>query len=457
MSFQLPSDPELERQLLAICLVDADAFLEARDSVTGSEFFAPGNQAVWAALCSVHADAGTVDGVLVEAAVEVRGDAEFGRKALEAARSTLPRVGRVAAVADGVRDLAIARELIMWAMRHPRTLADSEGGVRAWLDASEAAFGQILAGRASVARGVDMKDAAAEAWRALEARSKSDTPKGRPMGLAALERLLGGLRDGSLVVLAGRPGMGKSALAMHIACTVAQSDPVLVVSQEMPTGELVDRIAAARARVPVEAIAQASIGADTWDQVAGGYAMAAELDMRIEDRPGLTMEDVRRAARRMKRERGGRLGLVVIDYLQLMRARDQRIPREQQVAEMTRGAKELAKELGLPVLLLSQLNRSLESRPNKRPQLSDLRESGAIEQDCDVAMFVYRDEVYDPHSQDKGVAEIIVGKNRSGRCGRARVAFLAERTAFADLQEDSNVVPIRAPSHNDNERRYWDD
>jgi replicative DNA helicase len=250
-------------------------------------------------------------------------------------------------------------------------------------------------------------------------------------GFTDIDSMTSGLQPGDLVIVAGRPSMGKTSFAMNMAESVAVKGklPVAVFSMEMPGEQLAMRLMSSLGRINAHKMRTGKLEDDDWPKLTVAIGSLAEAPLFIDDSAGLTPLELRARARRLKREHG--LGLIIIDYLQLMQAGDTAGEnRATEISAITRSLKGLAKELHVPVIALSQLNRSLEQRPNKRPIMSDLRESGAIEQDADVIFFIYRDEVYNEDSQDKGTAEVIIGKQRNGPIGTCRLTFLGEYTRF---------------------------
>lgn len=268
---------------------------------------------------------------------------------------------------------------------------------------------------------------------------------GASTGLHDLDDLLGGLRGGQLIIIGGRPAMGKSSIALQIAAHDAeQRNAVLVLSLEMPATELAAREVSRASRIPVADLMRGKLREDDWAKLTHGASIVNNMRMIVDDQSNLSLIEVAAKARTAKRKH--KIGMLVIDYLQLMRGEGDN--RNQELESITRGLKSLAKDLDIPVIALSQLSRKCEERTNKRPMLSDLRESGGIEQDADVVIFVYRDEVYNPDSQDIGTAELIVAKQRNGPPGRIRVTFLGEYTQFADYMgpqtfEQQNTTPKR--------------
>jgi replicative DNA helicase len=271
----------------------------------------------------------------------------------------------------------------------------------------------------------------------IETLFEQDDPiTGVSTGFVDFDRQTSGLQPGDMVVIAGRPSMGKTAFAMNIAENVAikVKRPVAVFSLEMPGESLAMRMMSSLGHIDQNKVRTGQLQDDEWPRLTSAINLLSEATMHIDDTAGITPTEMSARARRLKREQGD-LGLIIIDYLQLMQAPGAAENRTNEISAISRSLKALAKELSVPVIALSQLNRSLEQRTNKRPIMSDLRESGAIEQDADLVVFLYRDEYYNPESQDKGVAEIIIGKQRNGPTGTVRMAFKGQYTRFDDLVE----------------------
>ncbi len=255
-------------------------------------------------------------------------------------------------------------------------------------------------------------------------------------------RLTGGMRPGNLIIVAGRPAMGKTAFAVDVAMRVAmERHPALILSMEMGDTELADRLIANAGRVALSAVLAGDMEGDNGDRIMTAVSKLHDLPLIIDEQGGLTMFDVASKARSVKRKHG--LSLMVVDYLQLMSGDGD--TRNSQIEQITRGMKSLAKELQIPIVLLSQLSRKCEERTNRRPIPSDLRESGAIEQDADVILMVYRDEVYSPDSPDKGTAELIVAKNRQGAIGTVRLAYIGDQTRFEQLAHGWQPAEVDRP------------
>lgn len=258
---------------------------------------------------------------------------------------------------------------------------------------------------------------------------------GLTTGFRDLDERTSGMQPSDLIIVAGRPSMGKTTLAMNIVenALISSGLPVLVFSMEMPADALAMRMLSSLGRIDQTKVRNGKLEEDDWPRLTSAVSLLKDKPLYIDDTPGLSPTELRSRARRIARENGGKIGLIMVDYLQLMRVPGNTEGRTAEISEISRSLKGIAKELSCPVVALSQLNRSLEQRPNKRPINSDLRESGAIEQDADVIMFVYRDEVYNEDTPDKGVAEIIIGKQRNGPIGTIRLAFIGKYTKFEDL------------------------
>lgn len=271
---------------------------------------------------------------------------------------------------------------------------------------------------------------------------QEDAIIGVSTGYADLDSKTSGLQPSDLIIIAGRPSMGKTSLAMNLAEHIAikGDKPVAVFSMEMPAEQLVMRMMSSLGHIDQNRVRTGQLLDDDWPRLSSAISLLNDAKLYIDDSPGLTPMEVRARARRLMREHG-QLGLIVIDYLQLMQSSRRSENRTSEISEISRNLKALAKELQVPVIALSQLNRNLEQRTDKRPVMSDLRESGAIEQDADLVLFIYRDEVYNEDSPDKGIAEIIIAKQRNGPIGRIKLAFMGQFTRFENLAHDAYFNP----------------
>ncbi len=360
-----------------------------------------------------------------------------GDEYLLALTDTIPTVANIEAHAKIVLEKAVVRRVIHACHETSARGYGDYGSMEEYLDEAERSMFEVAKERLKsgyehinevVLRTFEEITAAAE---------RKEHITGLPTGFRHLDWYTAGFHPGDLVICAGRPGMGKTAFAMNIAihaCRARQAT-VAVFSLEMPKEQLARRLLCSEAGVDGNKLRTGRLTRDDWAPLTRAAGELSELPVWMDDTPALTLMELRAKARRLKSDKG--LELIVVDYLQLMRSGTRSESREQEISEISRSLKGLAKELSLPVLALSQLNRGVESRGNKdkRPQLSDLRESGAIEQDADTILFIYRDEVYNPESTDKGIAEIIIGKQRAGPTGIVKCLFRREYTRFENLDQ----------------------
>ncbi len=332
-----------------------------------------------------------------------------------------------------VRERAILRKLIWVATEIASEGYGAESDTEEYLDKAEKAIFEVTARQVKPSF-VPLKEILRDAFaRIEELYERQDAVTGVPSGYHELDQLTAGLQPSDLIIIAGRPGTGKTSFVLNIAqhAAIKSGTPVGFFSLEMSKEQLVMRMLCSEAKVDSQRVRRGNLRDSDWPKLTRAAGALAEAPIYIDDTPGVSTLELRAKCRRLKSEAG--LGLVVVDYLQLMRGKGKYDVREQEISEISRTLKALAKELHVPVVALSQLNRGVESRADKRPMISDLRESGAIEQDADVIMFIYRDEIYDKESQDKGLAEIIVGKQRNGPTGDIKLAFIAEYTTFENL------------------------
>lgn len=398
-----------------------------------SDFYLPENEAVFRAIQTLQADSKPVDFLTVAEKIGTLPDGTLALGFTGELVHNVPSVANANEYSQIVKARSIDRALLEISQRIAEIAHDTQP-IQEKIAAIQAeVMGVDLDSGADEI--VDAWDVLSEHMNVLERREElKGQLDGLSTGITDLDQMIQGLRPEQLIVVAGRPGMGKTTLAMNIAADVAirQSKKVLAVSLEMSNGQLMDRFLAAEGKVPLQDIksGRGFIGENGLRMQAAG-AKIKSSGLKMSERPGMTMNKIRSAARRMKRRSG--LDLIVIDYLQLIDSEGRNENRVNEVSAMSRGAKLMARELQCPVILLSQLSRNCEQRPNKRPVASDLRESGAIEQDADIILFVYRDEVYHPDSEQKGVAEIIIGKGRDIEMGTCKAAFLGQYSRFENL------------------------
>jgi len=339
-----------------------------------------------------------------------------------------------------VREKSVLRRLIHTASEIIQKGHEAGGDVDTFLDEAERTIFEIGEDRARVGF-VHLKEALKRSFKQIEQLyEKRSLVTGVPTGFTEVDRMTSGMQAGDLIILAGRPSMGKTALALNMAENAAMSAEgetgVAVFSLEMSTDQLVMRMLTSQGRVDASKLRSGYASQRDLDNLVRAADKLSRAPIFIDDTPAMTILEMRAKSRRLLSEKG--IGLIIVDYLQLMRGRPgvSMESREREISEISRGLKSLAKELKLPVIALSQLNRSLETRVDKRPMLSDLRESGALEQDADVILFVYRDEVYHKETEERGIAEVIIGKQRNGPTGVAKVRFFHEYTRFENFAQE---------------------
>ena len=430
-----PQSVEAEQSVIGGLMLDNQRWDQIADKVTSDDFYRKEHRLIFRAIASLCDENQPADVVTVSEWLEKNAELEDagGLAYLGALANNTPSAANVVAYAAIVRERALMRNLIRVANNVANSAYNPEGrSAGELLDTAEKNIMDISeqgAGRRGSFQPI--KTLLTGAVDRIDKLFRSDSPiTGVSSGFADLDAMTSGLQPGDLVIVAGRPSMGKTSFAMNIAETAAVSQklPVAIFSMEMPGEQLAMRMMSSLGRINAHKVRTGKLEDDDWPRLTHAIGLLADAPMFIDDTPAMTPLELRARARRLKREHG--LGMIVVDYLQLMQSPEASENRATEISNITRSLKGLAKELNVPVIALSQLNRSLEQRPNKRPVMSDLRESGAIEQDADVIFFIYRDEVYNEDSQDKGTAEIIIGKQRNGPIGKIRLTFLGEYTRF---------------------------
>src|SRR5215475_7731070 len=441
-----PHSLEAEQSVLGGLLLDNAAADKIGDILAAEDFYNDAHRSLYSAMMQLIADNKPADVVTVaEALVSIKKlDYVGGIAYLGALVENVPTAANIRRYAEIVRERAILRRLIAAGGEIAETAYNPLGrSVREILDQAETRVFEIAERGARGQQGfVELQPLLTQVVERIEVLYKRDNPSdvtGVPTGFADLDRMTSGFQEGDLIVIAGRPSMGKTAFALNVAEHIALSSkiklPVGVFSMEMGATQLAMRLIGSVGRLDQHKIRTGQLTPDDWERLSDALGRLSEAAIHVDETAALNALELRARARRLARQYGGKLGAIVVDYLQLMQAVAEGENRATEISEISRSLKALAKELKVPVLALSQLNRSLEQRPNKRPIMSDLRESGAIEQDADVILFIYRDEVYNEDSPDKGVAEIIVGKQRNGPIGTVRLAFLGQYTRFENLAQ----------------------
>ncbi len=438
-----PHSIEAEQAVLGGLMLAPEAYDRVSDQLVEGDFYRRDHQLIYRAIREMADRNRPFDAVTLGEWFESQGQSELvagGAYLIELA-STTPSAANIAAYAEIVRDKAVMRQLIQVGTDIVNNGFQPEGRESQELVAE--AEQKVFAIAESGARGrtdfVGMHSALRDAFTVLQDRfNNGDAITGLPTGYTEFDMMTAGLQPTDLVILAARPAMGKTTFALNIAefAAIKSKKAVAVFSMEMSAPQLALRLISSNGRINATRLRTGQLEDEDWARVTGAISMLKETKIFIDDTPGLSPDVLRAKARRLKREHD--LGLIVIDYLQLMSVPGNSENRATEISEISRSLKGLAKELNVPVIALSQLNRSLESRTDKRPVMADLRESGAIEQDADMIVFIYRDDYYNrENSPDKGLAEIIIGKQRSGPTGSLKLKFFGEYTRFDNLAHDS--------------------
>ncbi len=438
-----PNDLAAERSVLGGILLENGAFDSVVDTLRVEDFYSEAHGAIYEAMQELSRVGQPIDTVTLRdhLATARKLQAVGGDEYLLSLTNTIPTVANIKAHAAIVREKSVVRKMISAAHEIAASGYSDYGELETFLDQAESAIFQVAKQRTSVPYEHINEVVMRTFKRITDAAERGERITGLASGFERLDHMTAGMHPGDLIIVAGRPGMGKTSFAMNIATNACQSRaervPVVVFSLEMPKEQLAQRLLCSEAQVDASRMRTGRVLRDDWPKLAQAAGMLSDLPLWLDDTPALSVMELRSKARRLKAEFG--LGLVVVDYLQLMRAGTRTDSREQEISEISRSLKVLAKELEIPVIALSQLNRGVESRAgkDKRPQLSDLRESGAIEQDADTILFIFREEMYNREDPSvEGIAEIIVGKQRQGPTGTVKCKFFREYTRFENLAEE---------------------
>ncbi len=440
-----PHSVEAEQSVLGGLMLESSALDRISDLITEEDFYRREHRLIYRQIVKMSEQAKPVDVITVAEALENSSELEKagGLAYLGSLVQNVPSAANVRRYGEIVRERSIMRKLAEVGTDIAASAYNPTGRDAAQL--LDEAEGKVFEIAESGAKGKSgfmamppLLTQVVERIETLYGREDSSDVTGTPTGFVDLDRMTSGLQPGDLVIVAGRPSMGKTAFSINIAENVALDSklPVAIFSMEMGGAQLVMRMLGSVGKLDQQVMRSGRLGDDDWGRLTHALGKLNDAPIFIDETPGLSSLDLRARVRRLHRQQG-KLGLIVVDYLQLMSSNVGKASenRATEISEISRGLKSLAKELHCPVIALSQLNRSLEQRPNKRPVMSDLRESGAIEQDADLILFIYRDEVYNKESPDKGKAEIIIGKQRNGPIGTVALAFRGEYTRFDDLAQ----------------------
>ncbi|MFT3756795.1 MAG: replicative DNA helicase [Pseudoxanthomonas sp.] len=438
-----PHSIEAEQAVLGGLMLDPQAFDRVGDKLTANDFYRRDHQLIWRAIAELTEKSRPCDAVTLGEWFDSQGLSEQvadGAYLIELASNT-PSAANIAAYAEIVRDKAVMRQLIDvgTVIVNDGFQPDGRDSAELLASAEQKVFAIAEAGSRGRTDFTPVNTALKEAFDVLQDRfNNGGNITGLPTGYTEFDEMTAGLQPTDLLILAARPSMGKTTLALNMAEYAAfkSKKAVAVFSMEMSASQLAMRLMSSVGRVNATRLRTGQLEDEDWSRVTSAIRLLKETKIFIDDTPALSPDVLRSKARRLKREHD--LGLIVIDYLQLMAVPGNSENRATEISEISRSLKALAKELNVPVIALSQLNRSLETRTDKRPVMADLRESGAIEQDADVIVFIYRDEYYNKESSpDKGLAEVIIGKQRNGPTGSLKLKFFGEYTRFDNLAHDS--------------------
>ncbi len=432
-----PNDTEAEQAILGSMLTDRDAVISAIEVLKEEDFYREDNKAIYSAILNLYNRAEPVDIITVKAELASLQKLESvgGLEYLAELPEKVPTTANVENYIRIVEEKSVLRNLIKTSNDLIKLGYDESQEVDSIIDIAEKKIFNLMQNRNQKGY-TPIKDVLVDTFAELEKLYNQKQPiTGVPTGFADLDYKTAGLHKSDLILIAARPAMGKSAFAINIATNAAvrAKVPVAIFSLEMSKEQIVSRILCSEAMVDSNKVRTGKLDEDDWVKLAGTLGPLSESEIYIDDTPGISISEIRAKCRKLKLEKN--IGLVVIDYLQLVQASNKRFgSREQEISEISRSLKILAKEIDVPVIALSQLSRAAEQRPDHRPMLSDLRESGAIEQDSDIVMFLYRDDYYNPESEKKNIAEVIIAKHRAGSTGTVELLWLSNFTKFANIE-----------------------
>jgi len=431
----LPNNLQMEQAVIGSMLMDRDAVAEVADLLTKDDFYYSQYGMLFSAIVELYNEGKPIDLAIVSNRLKDMGAPESvsNMSYIAEVLDSVQFASHAGEYARVVQDKAILRRMIKYAEKTMALCYESEESVNDILEQSEKDLFDITQKRNTGMQFAEMKEIALSVLDNIEASAKRGSKvTGVPTGFIDLDNKLTGLHGSELILIAARPAMGKTAFALNIAQNAAMKSgiPVAIFSLEMSKEQLATRLIAMDSQVDSQAIRTGQILDNDWDKIMESTYRVGETQMYIDDTPGINIAELRSKCRKLKQTKD--IGLIVIDYLQLMNAGGRSESRQQEISTISRALKKLARELDVPVVALSQLNRAVDSREDHKPVMSDLRESGAIEQDADVIMFIYRDDYYNKDSPKQRIADIIVAKQRNGSTGSVELAWLGEYTKFAN-------------------------
>lgn len=433
-----PHSVEAEQSVLGSMLIDRDAIASASEVLSGDDFYRPDHKIIYDAMIELYQKNSPVDLVTLKNRIEEKGvlDQIGGINYLSDLAASVPTSVHIKQYVKIVEDKAMLRRLIKASDNIAALSYGGQEDLDVIMSQAEEDIFNISQGRRSEDFS-HIHEILLKSFDKIEAISRnSESVTGIATGFYDLDYKTAGLQPSDMVLIAARPSMGKTAFALNVAQFAALKGnvPTAIFSLEMSKDQLVNRMLCSEAMVDAQKLRTGGLGDEDWIRIARAMGPLSEAPIYIDDTPGINIMDMRAKCRKLKLEKG--LGLILIDYLQLMTGAGKNESRQQEISEISRSLKALAREVGAPVVALSQLSRACESRADHRPMLSDLRESGAIEQDADVVMFLYRDEYYNPDTEAKNQGELIIAKQRNGPTGTVHLAWLGQYTKFANLQNE---------------------
>ena len=432
-----PNDVEAEQAVLGSMLTDKEAVISAIEVLKVEDFYREDNKAIYTAILNLYQNGEPIDIITLKSELLAEGTFEKigGLEYLASLPDKVPTTANVQKYIKIVQEKATLRALIKTANEILEQGYNPTEELSDIIDSSERKIFNIVQNKNQ--KGYSpIKDVLIETFTKLEELyNRKQHVTGVPTGFTDLDYKTAGLHNSDLILIAARPAMGKSAFALNIAANAAlkANTGVVIFSLEMSKDQMVNRIMCSEAMVDSNKVRTGKIEEDDWIKLASSIGPLSESEIYIDDTPGISVMEIRAKCRKLKMEKD--IGLVVIDYLQLVQGSKRSTSREQEISEISRSLKILAKEINVPVIALSQLSRAPEQRPDHRPMLSDLRESGAIEQDADIVMFLYRDDYYNPDTEKRNIAEVIIAKHRGGSTGTVELLWLGNYTKFANLDK----------------------
>jgi len=433
---KMPFSLEAEQAVLGSILIDPACMDRLAGIISRDDFYMTEHAEIYSAMQSMYMTSKNIDVVTLINELVMLGtyDEAGGREYLKLVAEAVPTSANATDYAQIIRDKAILRQLIEAGESITEAAYIGDDTVGNLVEYAESQVFRIAEGRENK-NFVHIRDALVQVYAHLkDLKENPDAGRGMPTGYTKLDNVIVGMGNADLVLIGARPGMGKTSFAMNIATAAAEKTKkvVCVFNLEMSADQLANRMLSSEAQIDSFKLRSGQLEPEDWEAIAYASNRLSEMDILIDDTPGITVTGMKSKLRRVKN-----LGLVVIDYLQLMQGDSHNENRVQEVADISRGLKLLAKELGVPVICCAQLSRGPENRPDKRPMLSDLRDSGAIEQDADIVLFLYRDEYYKDETPEQSVAEVIVAKNRHGSLEKVKLGWIGRFTKFTNLADDA--------------------